>query len=153
VRSSLYVCFPSVGAALIAAMALQILWRRSHENRRRLAILAALILPFALWPVYHSRNMRWVAEAELSRNVLTKLKTLTADMSGATTSILLVDDRSLRPSLADAFGTLVQEGVSLAIGDRVRVTIDPPPPGAGSERNAAAPPDRILRLRNGSVEP
>lgn len=153
VRSSLYVCFPSVGVSLIAAMTLQILWRRSPERRRRLAIVGGLILPFALWPVYHSRNGRWIGEAELSRNVLTKISSVAAEARGAPTSIVLVDDRSRRPSLADAFGTLVQPAVSLVVGDGVRVTIDPPPPGAPTANADAAPPERILRLRNDSVEP
>jgi hypothetical protein len=153
IRSSLYVCFPSVGASLIAAMAIQILWRGSRENRRLVTAIGALLLPFALWPVYHSRNARWVAEAELSRNVLNKMGSIAADAQGRATSIVLVDDRSVRPSLADAFGTLIQDAVSLVVGNSVHVTIDPPPAGGDVAAADAAPPDQILRLRNRRVEP
>jgi hypothetical protein len=107
-----------------------------------------------LWPVYHTRNGRGVAEAELSRSVLNAVAPLAADADGPPATIVLVDDPNVRPSLADAFGTLIEEAVSLIIGSRVHVSIEPPPPGSNpGQTTRREGPARVLRLHNGRLEP
>jgi hypothetical protein len=154
VRSSLYVCFPSMGVALIAAAVSSALWREIPCSRLRVAVALGVLCPFLLWPIYHARNDRLVSEADLSRAVLQQLADLTKGDSRTPVRIVLQDDRSARPSLNDAFGTLVQEAVDLIVSPQVRVWIEPPPIGAElAGIGQPPPPDVVLRLRNGVLEP
>ena len=148
-RSSLYAVFPSIGTAIVAAAILREAWDRTSEQRRRAAIAAGLCAPFVLWPVYAARNRPAVREAELSAKALQAVQR-SAAMAGAGAGIVLRDNRSLRPSLDNSFGTLVQDAADLVVQPRVSVWIDPPPTDAA--RAGLAPPGRVdvvLALRDG----
>lgn len=141
IRSSLYVCFPSVGVALIAAAILWCLWRVASEQQRRVLLLGTLI-PSLLFPVYRSRAARWVRPAELSHRVLTEL----ASGRKETGSVVVLRDREgKRANLAGAFGTLVEDGVRLYTSEPfARAWIDPPVPGW--QQAGLKPPERGERV-------
>jgi hypothetical protein len=153
VRSSLYACFPSVGAALAAAACARGLWLAAEGRRRRLAVAAAVV-PFVLVPVHWSRAVRWVRPAELTRQVL-------ADLAAAPpapgTVAVLHDVAGGRASLSNAFGTLIVDAVCLSSGDEgARVWIEPPPPdweGAGLRPPQPGEPVRHFALRQGRLIP
>jgi hypothetical protein len=71
---------------------------------------------------------------------------------GPGTIVLLKDDRSRKPSLDGAFGTLVQEAADLMVNPRVVVWIDPPPTDA-DQAGLTKPArfDSVLALRGGAV--
>jgi hypothetical protein len=114
IRSSLYVCYPSVGTALIAAAIGSAQWRAI--SRRRLAVTALLLLPVMLLPIYRLRNARLANEAELASNVVRILQRLTTDSQVHT--IILRDDLQHRPTLADAFGDTLPTMVQLYFPNR-----------------------------------
>ena len=126
VRSSLYACLPSVGIALSAAAVVSGTWPSISRHRQRRAIAAGLVLPFLLWPVYYTRNLPSVREAELSTQTINALDRIAVERGGGTV-VLLRDDRSHKPSLDNSFGTLFQEAADLMVTPHVRVWIDPPP--------------------------
>jgi hypothetical protein len=143
-RSSLYALFPSVGIALIAGAIASALWDGIAESRKRRLIIAGLLLPLLLWPVYHSRNRPAVREAELSQRTLAALQRV-ATARGAGTSVLLEDDLSERPSLDNAFSSGIQVAADLFIYPPIRVRISTPnddaePPGSTD------PPSYDVRL-------
>jgi hypothetical protein len=151
-RSSLYVCLPSVGVALMATAIASAIWRETPVHRRPAAVASGLILLFLLLPVYRSRNSRLVSEAELSRATLTAIERA-APASRGPTLVVIKDDRGGRPSLDDAFGTTLQDAVDLMINSRVRAWMIPPPTGA--ELAGIGPPpaaDVALELKSGVVE-
>jgi hypothetical protein len=125
-RSSLYALFPSVGVALIAGVLTSIAWDGIAEPRKTRLILAGLMLPFLLWPVYHLRNRTSVREADLSRRTLAALQHV-ATTHGAGTSVHLADDLSARPSLQNVFDRGIQLAADLVISPPIRVWIPPPP--------------------------
>jgi hypothetical protein len=152
VRSSLYVCLPSVGVAVMATAFAAAIWREMPHNRRPAAIVTGLILLFLLLPVYRGRNSRLVSEAELSRATLTAIERA-APASRGRTLLVIKDDRAARPSLNDAFGTTLQDAVDLVINPRVRAWMVPPPTGA--DLAGIGPPpaaDVALELKSGVVE-
>jgi hypothetical protein len=149
VRSSLYACFPSVGVAIVAAVVLERWWIATSGGGQSRAVVAGLLLPFALWPVYHARNRRSVGEAELSRAALAALQAVATER-GTGTIVTLRDDPGARPSLNDAFGTMAQGAADLLITPRIVVWIDPPPRDAALA--GLQPPPRsdvTVALRNG----
>jgi hypothetical protein len=125
-RSSLYACFPSVGVALMVAAITSPLWDDIAESNKRRLVIAGLMLPFVLWPVYYSRNRPAVREAELSRRTLTELQRI-ATARGAGTSVFLEDDLRERPSLQNAFDRGIQVAADLVVSPRIRVWVPPPP--------------------------
>jgi hypothetical protein len=135
VRSSLYACLPAVGSALLGAELVERIWSAAPNRQQRKAIFAGLMLPFALWPVYHARNRRWVREAELSAHAITVLQTV-AQERGAGATVLLRDDRSARPSLTDAFGGALPRALELLVSPSISAWIDPPPAADLSPRRA-----------------
>ncbi len=149
VRSSLYVCFPSVGVALVAAVVLDRWWIVTPAGGQSRAVIAGLLLPFALWPVYHARNRGSVGEAELSRAALAALQRVAAER-GEGAIVTLRDDPGARPSLDDAFGTIAQGAADLMITPKIVVWVDPPPRDAalaGLEPPARS--DVTIALRDG----
>src|SRR5207245_1372690 len=117
VRSSLYACFPSVGASLIAAEICSALWRASPSTRQRRAMVAAIVLVIAAAPIYRARSRRWVDPAEFSASILRQLERLTAPLPDES-SVVLIDERDTRVNLASAFGTLVSDACLLQTGRR-----------------------------------
>jgi hypothetical protein len=150
VRSSLYACFPSAGAALVAGALLADLWTATTRAGRRRLVAAALVLLAASYPVYRARNVRWVEIADLSAELFRAAGSLAA--GGQTLPhVIVVDDRTTRRSFAAAFGTLLPTAVSLATGTRVPVWIEPPlEEGTAGFTPPSGPTARIV-LRNGRV--
>jgi hypothetical protein len=163
VRSSLYACLPSVGAALVAGSLLQDLWSAIAPSRHRRLIVTAAVMTILLLPIYWDRNTRWVEIADLSRDTFALLDTTVARSPGAGTdapAIIFEDDRTTRRSFANTYGVLLPVAVKLATGRDIPVTIVPPLPdepessrstasdGTGTMGNAAAV---RIRLRNGHV--
>jgi hypothetical protein len=151
-RSSLYVCLPSVGVAVMATAFAAAIWRDMPVSRRPATVVMGLILLFLLLPVYRGRNRRFVSEAELSRATLTAIERA-APASRGRTLLVIKDDRAARPSLNDAFGTTLQDAVDLVIDRRVRAWMVPPPTGA--DLAGIGPPpaaDVALELKSGVVE-
>jgi hypothetical protein len=115
VRSSLYALLPSIGSALAVAAVAAVASRVRPEGFSRAAIVLAIAI-VALVPVYRSRNVRWVALAELSERVMTTLERDTAGRPSG--HVVLVDDPTERFNLDAAFGALFPEAARLRLGDR-----------------------------------
>jgi hypothetical protein len=109
VRSSLYVCLPSIGSAMIAAAAGTAEWRAMRSPR--LGVAALVLLPLLLLPVYRARNLRMTREAELAAHTLTTIGEQ-IDRPGVT-RIILHDAPGSRPSLADAFANALPVAAAL----------------------------------------
>jgi hypothetical protein len=152
VRSSLYACVPSIGFAIAAAAVVSDAWSQLDATRRGRVVLAGLILPFALWPVYHLRNKDLVDATDVSARTLAALQQV-ASARGANTVVVIKDDRSRRASVDTALGTGLQEAVDMVVTPRVAVWMDPPPADAelGGIAPAPAHPDVTLRLRDGKL--
>lgn len=123
VRSSLYACFPSVGAVLAVAAAAGLVWAAAAPAGRRRALVAAAVVPLLLVPIYRGRNVRWVTPADVSARVIEDLRAAAIPEGHA---LLLRDENAL---VARAFGTLVEEALRVAL-DRpsLHVWLEPPPP-------------------------
>jgi hypothetical protein len=153
VRSSLYACFPSVGVALLAATVGAAVWREAGPAARRRLIGLALLVPFALVPVYRARAVRWVRPAEVSARVL---EVLSSTPLASGTVVVLHDEPGIRWNLADVFGTLVEDAARLHLGAAIRIWIDPPPPNwqaAGLRPPEPDEPARHFSLRHGDLVP
>jgi hypothetical protein len=153
VRSSLYACLPSVGVAVIVASLTETLWRQLQPPAQRRAAVAGVAASFALLPLYYARNRPTVREAELSSRTLRTLQEVAAKR-GTGTVVVLADDRTQKPSLDAAFGTLIQNAADLVVTPHIVVWIDPPP--ADAALAGSRPPERIdlrLVLRNGVLIP
>jgi hypothetical protein len=125
VRSSLYACFPSVGAALIAAALAEAMWRSSGEAARRYALAAVVGIPLLCAPIYVARNHRWTDLADLSAAALADVASHIGHVP-ADGWLVLVDDRARRADLESAFGTLIGDAVFLQTGREVPVWVEPP---------------------------
>jgi hypothetical protein len=125
VRSSLYACFPSIGAAIIAAEIGRAFWQASVEAARQRAMIAAIVMAIALLPVYRARNHRWTDLADFSTSILGQLRTLTASLPDGA-HIVLVDDRRTRVNLGSAFGVMINDAVRLDTGRRLDIWVDAP---------------------------
>lgn len=146
VRSSLYVCFPAAGAALVVAVVAGALWRQLSQTGERRLLVAGLLLPILLIPVYRRRARRWVIPADVSRAVMSQLARSAAP--GVVT--VIHDATGTRASVAGAFGVLAQDAIVLATGDpTARLWIDPPL--SGSRLKPPEPGDRArhFTLRGG----
>ncbi len=134
VRSSLYACFPSVGAALVAAAVLEDIWAQSAAAARRRLVACAGILSIAMLPVYWARNVRWTEMADLSSETFAVLKEV-VKAEPDVGSMTFVDDRSTRRSFANTFGALLPEAVRLATGRPITVRLEPPLDDAGPQES------------------
>lgn len=154
VRSSLYVCFPAVGAALAAAAWLDGL-DCDARAARRLRWLAALALP-ALVLLLHSRNARLRRTAELSARTLSAVVEVAPQLRAGAT--LVLHDAPAAINLRAAFGTLVETAVRqhLKLAD-AHVWLEPPspdwraaglrPPGSGPRVEYACRAGNVIRVR------
>jgi hypothetical protein len=152
VRSSLYACVPSIGFAIAAASVMADAWHQLDATRRARTVVAGLILPFALWPVYHFRNKDLVDATDVSARTLSALQQV-ATARGANTVVVIKDDRSRRASVDTALGTGLQDAVDMVVTPHIAVWMDPPPADAELGGIAPAPPhpDVTLRLKDGRV--
>ena len=115
VRSTLYAVLPSIGSALAAAaVASAILRLRPNAFKR--AATALVILAVILVPVYRQRNIRWVALADRSRDVMTRLESDARGRPGG--HVVLVDDVNDRFNLAAAIGSGLPDALALTLGSR-----------------------------------
>lgn len=144
VRSSLYACLPSVGAALAAAAVASAEWRVIRAPR--LAIAGLLLLPLVLWPVYHARNQRLRAEATLAAETLRLIDQRV--QAARPQRVVVYDDRAHRPSVADAFGEWLPLATLLVLPHTDGIAIDVQSAPAGS---AAAPGVLELVVREGQI--
>jgi hypothetical protein len=153
VRSSLYACLPSVGVSLAASALVVGTWPTTSTFRQRRAIVVGVALPVVLWPILATRNKHAVREAELSSQTIAALRRSASEL-GVGSVVLLRDDRSRKPSLDNAFGTLIQDAADLMVRPPITVWIDPPPNDAalaGLTRPSHF--DVVLTLRNGTIVP
>ena len=153
-RSDLYVCFPSVGACLIAATLCQHAWMQASAARRPRALMAAVVLPLALSPAYCARAGRMVAIADLSADTLRALPALTAGLPAGAT-VVIEDDRGQRANLEAAFGTLLNEAYRVTAGRQLSLWIDPAVHNAdlaGLHAPCDTCVDLRLRVAHGTLE-
>lgn len=155
VRSDLYACLPSVGAALMAMAAGRSLWRQVPASRQRWAAAVTLALPLLLVPVYWGRNVFARNDAELSTRVLARVFEVLRDR-GDLTRVEIYQHAGERPSIGAALGGGLGPALELATGRRfeteMRLT-DPSEPWpasrphtlqitvVGDEMMAVAPPE------------
>jgi hypothetical protein len=156
VRSSLYACLPSLGPSMIAADYCSSLWQDAAPSGRNRALLAAIIVPLLLSPVYLLRNRRWTDLAVYSQGVLEQLN---QDLRRAPANswIVLVDrDRGKRVNVESAFGTLVEDALSLRAGHRLRVWVEPAlstAAMAGMQPPCESCPRLVRVISDGRVQP
>lgn len=138
-RSNLYACWPSAGAALAgAAIAHGWLERMPVHRVRRVAIAAVLTLA-ALIPVYHVRNERWVEIADLSRDTMAALDHCTEVDCQA---ILLEDDPRTRRNFVSTFGEF-DTAARLFLGREVSTFLV----STSAEQSPLSKEDCMLRVR------
>lgn len=146
VRSSLYACFPSAGAAIAAAVVAAAAWRAASARRRRVLLALGVCVPVALIPVYRARNSRWTELADFSASILDDARLLEARR------VILIDDRTTRVNLSTAFGTLIPDALELTTGRRPVVWLVPPPSDAPPASVAVpANPDAVLKVERGGL--
>jgi hypothetical protein len=126
VRSSLYVCLPSVGSSVILAAIASAEWRAI--TRRRLVLAGLLVLPLALVPVYWARDAQLSREQLLGKNAL---QVVTTRLTGRQVRRLVVyDDPGHRPSIGDTFGEALPIALNLFLPENapseVVVSTEPP---------------------------
>jgi len=110
VRSSLYAVFPSVGAALLCAGAVDA-FRSARATRPSSDawLAAALASVLAFVPVYQKRNDRWVEPARLSARAI---ETMAANPpAGLHGTVVLEDEHVQFASFTDAFGDFAGDAV------------------------------------------
>jgi hypothetical protein len=152
VRSSLYAVLPSVGAVLVAGDLAERIAARVAPDRVKRAAAILLILLAALVPVYHSRNRRYVREAELSARIMREVLTI-ATRSSQGGLVVIRDVRDAPPTAEQALGSLANEAALLVTNGKIRLWIDPPP----AELAGATPPDiksaiAVMLVVHGHVE-
>jgi hypothetical protein len=127
VRSSLYVCLPSVGGALASAACVAHAWRTATERRHRYVLVAAILAALIVAPVHIERSRRWTSIAEFSRRAVSDLEELTAGLPEGS-EVVLYDARAVRgnrANLASAFGALLNDGFYFSTGRRFSFRIEP----------------------------
>jgi hypothetical protein len=125
IRSSLYAVFPSVGVAILTGAVLTAILRGASDQRAWRLTTVILVLPFALLPVYWSRNVRWTELRDLSK---VTIRTIQADHLAPHTLVVLEDDLSTRANFRNVFGALVPEASALIFQNQLSLWIEPPPP-------------------------
>jgi len=155
VRSSLYACFPSVGASLVAGVWISHVCQGLPKTRWRTIAVALLVVAVGTVPIYWIRNARWTVPAAVSSRVLAQLKQVAASLPTGGAVVLYDQTDSRDQSLAAAFGTLLPDAVALTTGRRgIRLWVEPPPNDwqlAGWQRLAHGKDVRELRLKGGAL--
>lgn len=154
VRSSLYVCLPSVGGAIASAACVAQAWEVASPRRRQHALVVAMLVPLALAPIHVARSVRWTSIAELSTRGLSDLQALTAGLPDGSAVVLhdAPTSRLNRANLASAYGTLLNDGFYFATGRRLSFRIEPDDPGPlqpcpSCAAEARLVDGRLLRVR------
>ncbi len=136
VRSSLYAVLPSIGLMLVVGDLTERVVMRARPAAIERATAVVLLTFLALVPVYRSRNLRYVQEAELSAAIVNELSMIAAAHPGGGL-VVIKDRRDVRPTAEQAFGPLVERAALLVTNGKLQVWIDPPP----AELGTAASPD------------
>ena len=124
VRSSLYACYPSAGAALIAADFVRRCWDAAAPMARQRAVVAGIVATLAMTPVYVIRNRSTLANARFSTRVLHDLASATRGVpSGGV--VVVLDDRSRRPNVETAFNMALADAFELTSGRRLTFWVEP----------------------------
>jgi hypothetical protein len=126
VRSSLYACLPSAGIAIFSASLIVTLWESQAAPASRRRLLAAIVVPVLLLPVYWSRNERWVELADLGGDTFAMVRRIVRD-TPEVRQLVFEDDRGTRRSLLNTYGALLPPAVTLATGRAIPVWLEPPP--------------------------
>jgi hypothetical protein len=147
VRSSLYALVPSIGTALCLGAIAAAAHRQAPLRLARVGIVM-MVAALAAVPVYRSRNVRWVAPADLSTYVLATVKQATARQQATGGTVVLVENPTVSPRLREAFGSLFPDAVAMWIGQQWRGELVQSVP-----QDAADGTTLIFRLRDGTLTP
>jgi hypothetical protein len=154
VRSSLYACLPSVGACIAAAAIAQGLWAGASQTSRQHALVAAIVVPLLLWPVYQARTARWVGLAEFSTGAIAELNAATTGLSDDS-DIRIVDDRTQRANMASVFSTILRDAFLVTSGRYMTFYVEPAIPNAefrsGGRSECGGCEDLRFVVRNGRL--
>ena len=124
VRSSLYACFPAVGACLIAADFAARRWDAAPLAARRRTAVAGIVAVLGMTPAYVQRNEATLANARFSTRVLRQLDSATRDVPAGAVVVVL-DDRSRKPNVETAFNTGLSDAFELTSGRRLSFWVEP----------------------------
>ena len=124
VRSSLYACFPSVGACLIAADIAARCWASAQQGARRRAVIAGMVVTLGMSPVYILRNRTTLANARFSTSVLGELRAATSGVPDGALVVVL-DDRTRKPNVETAFNMALADAFELTSGRRLTFWVEP----------------------------
>jgi len=124
VRSSLYACYPSAGACLIAADIAARCWSAAAPRAQSRAVAVGLAATIGMTPVYVIRNRSTLANARFSSRVLHELESATRGIpSGAV--VVVLDDRTRRPNVETAFNMALDDAFELTSGRRLTFWVEP----------------------------
>ena len=154
VRSSLYACFPSVGACLIAADLAARRWAVATPASRHAVAIAGIVAAIGMTPVYVIRNRASIANSRFSSSVLRDLNAATAALPEGNT-VVVIDDRTRRPNVETAFNVALNEAFELASGRRLKFWVEPALQNAalaGIVRPCPACARLTVTIRDGHVQ-
>ena len=146
VRSSLYACLPAAGICVATAAVAARWWEASAPDRRRHALIGAVIVPSLLAPVYYARTDRWVRMAEFSTRALTDLDKALKPFPDDS-EIVIVDDRTTRANMASVFSTLLRDAFQVTTGRFMTFYVEPPIPNAFANSGGSASCNGCEELR------
>jgi hypothetical protein len=146
VRSSLYACLPAAGICVATAALAARWWQVSSPERRRHALIGAVIVPTLLAPVYDARTDRWVRMAEFSTHALTDLDRALKPFPDDS-EIVIVDDRTTRANMASVFSTLLRDAFQVTTGRFMTFYVEPPIPNAFANSGGSASCNGCEELR------
>jgi hypothetical protein len=124
VRSSLYACYPSAGACLIAADVVTRCWNAAAVPGRQRAVIAAIVATLGMTPVYVVRNRSTLANARFSSRVLRDLASRTHAVPPGGV-VIVFDDRTRRPNVETAFNMALDDAFELTSGRRLEFWVEP----------------------------
>lgn len=154
-RSELYGVLPGVGVCLVVAGLCGRLWAHAAPRRQTLTLAAALVGIVLLAPVHVAASREWIRRGDFAAVVLEDLKMFVTSMP-TPGAVVIADNRNdPHGNLASVFGTMAADACELALGRRIEIWIDPPPPYAASAGLIAPCADCIslrLALTNGRLQ-
>ena len=124
VRSSLYACYPSAGACLLAADIITRSWNAAAPAAHSRAVAAGLAATLCMTPVYVVRNRATLANARFSTRVLRDLASETTGLPPGAV-VIVVDDRTRRPNVETAFNMALDDAFELTSGRRLTFWVEP----------------------------
>jgi hypothetical protein len=142
VRSDLYACLPSIGAALAGVAIGGAIWRTIPGSRRGVAAAAALLLPLALVPVYRARNAPNRNNALLAERIVTHVGLELAERDDIR-RVELYQTAGERPSAQAAMGGALPVAIHWRTGRHVTSDVHL----IGRDAHTPAPPRGVLHVR------